>query len=162
GGSYSLEYFIEPKVDGVSISLHYKNGQLVEALSRGDGKMGESLIGHIREMSSIPKTIDYSSELLVRGEIFITDSDFREIQASTQENQRQFISSRNYVAGALRLKETQLISEKKLSFCGYQVLFPDNNTSLAKQSDAIELLRSLHIPTHQKELTLISSNMSEI
>lgn len=160
--SEKLEYFIEPKVDGVSISLHYKNGELIQALSRGNGNMGESLIEHIRQINSIPKCIDYPSELLVRGEIFISDSDFKEIQSNTSESQRQFLSSRNYVAGALRLKETQLIRYKKLSFCAYQVLFPDSDRSLTNQSDAIELFRSLGIPTHQESFTLISSDISKI
>ncbi|AFO51763.1 DNA ligase [Candidatus Mycoplasma haematolamae str. Purdue] len=161
--SAALEYFLEPKIDGVSISLHYREGQLIEALSRGNGLQGESLLKHIREMNSIPSEIPYKRELLVRGEIYTSKSDFQVIQKEANAQGKKFMNSRNYVAGTLRLKASNEIKSKRLSFIAYRSIeLDDRERSFNSQSRLLAFLRSQGIPTHQEEFTLRSSSQEEI
>ncbi|CCE66687.1 NAD-dependent DNA ligase LigA [Candidatus Mycoplasma haematominutum] len=156
-----IEYFVEPKIDGVSVSLHYRYGQLVKAISRGDGQFGEDWTNQISHIMEIPKRVPMTEEFYVRGEIFVSKCNFRKIQSSTKEGEKSFINSRSYVSGALRLKDSAKIGEKLLSFISYQVLFIDGN-KFKTQSESIEFLRKSGFPTHQSQYSLKSSQLHEI
>jgi DNA ligase (NAD+) len=109
--SDNRNWIIEPKVDGVSISLIYKNGKLVQALTRGDGLIGENVTNNVKQIPSIPQTINYKENLTIRGEIYISKNDFQMIKGKYE-----FSNSRNAASGSIRLKDANEIKNRKLSF----------------------------------------------
>ncbi|KMZ96332.1 hypothetical protein PVNG_02470 [Plasmodium vivax North Korean] len=157
-----IEYFLEPKIDGVSVSLKYRDGQFIEGISRGDGEIGEILTEHILFIDAIPKIINCLEHILVRGEIFTKLSDFAKIKKSHDG----FMNPRNYTSGTLRLKDPSEIQGRLLSFVAYQIIFLKNsansNLLLKKQSEIINFLRTINIPTHLKQFTLTSKDSAEI
>ncbi|ADX97848.1 NAD-dependent DNA ligase LigA [Mycoplasma suis] len=152
------EFFVEPKIDGMSISLQYKKGELIEALSRGDGIKGEDLFEPILRINSIPKKIklpeSFPEEILVRGEIFILKSDFKKIQEESSEKRiKTFSNARNFVAGTLRLKDFEQISDKKLSFIAYRIIpvSKEQEFPVKTQEQMIRTLEELGFTTPPKE-----------
>ena len=98
-------YVIEPKIDGLSISLIYENSKLKYALTRGDGQFGEDVTANVYTIKSIPLFIDkkYENQIIeVRGEIFIDKNEFQRINDSLDETQKKFANPRNAAAGSLR------------------------------------------------------------
>ena len=103
-GSASLEYTVEPKIDGLSLSLRYEKGQLVFAATRGDGTIGENVTANALVISDIPKNLPTQTEILeVRGEVYMEHKDF-EILNKTQDalGKKIFANPRNAAAGSLR------------------------------------------------------------
>ena len=91
----TLEYSAEPKIDGISASLFYKNGEFVQGLSRGDGKEGEDITANLKTIKDIPKKINsknFPEEIDIRGEVFIQNSDFEIIK-------EKFANPRNAASG---------------------------------------------------------------
>ena len=98
--NFEIEYSAEPKIDGISASLTYKNGKLTLGLSRGDGKEGEDITANLKTIEDIPKTIyasDFPNEIEVRGEVYIRNSDFIKFDG-------KFANPRNAASGSLRQK----------------------------------------------------------
>lgn len=141
------EYILEPKIDGVSISLIYENGYLKKSISRGDGESGEDLTNKILNIGEIPiriSSVNPPKRLVIRGEIYVTKSDFKQIQ----EEGKSFANPRNYVAGTLRLKESEKLKNKKLRLCVYQMLYPEN-LNIQTQSQVLATLSKLGFPIYK-------------
>ena len=123
----------EPKIDGISASLKYIDGVFVSGLSRGDGKIGEDITNNLKTINDIPKKVDkpnFPKILEVRGEVYITKSDFKKIK-------KQFANSRNAAGGSLRqknYKETKKIPLKFIAY-GFGLVEPINFT---KQSEYLK------------------------
>ena len=99
---YKLSYSAEPKIDGISASLIYKNGEFKIGLSRGDGKEGEDITANLATIKDIPKKIqlkDFPKEIDIRGEVFIQNSDFKNLK-------EKFANPRNAASGSLRQKNS--------------------------------------------------------
>ena len=106
---FKLSYSAEPKIDGISASLNYKNGEFYTGLSRGDGKEGEDITNNLATIKDIPKKIlskDFPEDIDIRGEVFIQNSDFENLK-------EKFANPRNAASGSLRQK-TQKIQKKYL------------------------------------------------
>lgn len=127
-----VEYFCEPKLDGLSLSLHYDNGLLTNAATRGDGYIGEDVLENIKFVDSIPKTIDDKRLIEVRGEIFMSKTDFddlnRDISLGSKIGKMGktgpeaiFANPRNAAAGTLRQLDQQIFQQRKLNFIAYNV-----------------------------------------
>ena len=113
--SYEIQYSAEPKIDGISASLTYKNGKLTSGLSRGDGKEGEEITSNLLTIEDIPKVIlskDFPEEIDVRGEVFIQNSDFGTIK-------EKFANPRNAASGSLRQKNPEDTKKIPLKFIAY-------------------------------------------
>ena len=113
--NYKLTYSAEPKIDGISASLTYKNGELYKGLSRGDGKEGEDITANLATIDDIPKKIlinDFPEEIDVRGEVFIKNSDFENLK-------EKFANPRNAASGSLRQKKPEDTSKIPLNFIAY-------------------------------------------
>jgi DNA ligase (NAD+) len=97
-----LSYSAEPKIDGISASLIYKNGEFKTGLSRGDGKEGEDITANLATIKDIPKKIkskDFPKEIDIRGEVFIQNSDFVNLK-------EKFANPRNAASGSLTAKKS--------------------------------------------------------
>lgn len=111
----NLKYVVEPKIDGLSISLIYKNGEFTQALTRGDGVNGEDVTVNVRTIKNIPLKIDTDFEnVTVRGEIYISKKDFLELNKSLN-NEKEFANPRNAAAGSLRNLDSSITAKRKLS-----------------------------------------------
>ena len=113
--NFKLYYSAEPKIDGISASLTYKNGKFVKGLSRGDGKEGEDITSNLETIKDIPKKIsnkNFPEEIDIRGEVFIQNSDFENFKD-------KFANPRNAASGSLRQKNPNDTSKIPLKFIAY-------------------------------------------
>jgi DNA ligase (NAD+) len=130
-----IEYSAEPKIDGISASLVYKDGIFIKGLSRGDGKEGEDITENLKTIGDIPQKISYKnfpSEIDIRGEVFINNSDFVTL------NDR-FANPRNAASGSLRQKDPKKTEKIPLKFIAYTYGF-ENGMNFKKQSEFLENL----------------------
>ena len=112
---YELEYSAEPKIDGISASLYYKDGSFIQGLSRGDGLTGEDITENLKTLKDIPKNLkgnDFPSEIDIRGEVFIRNSDFENLKS-------KFANPRNAASGSLRQKNPEVTNKIPLKFIAY-------------------------------------------
>jgi DNA ligase (NAD+) len=113
--NFEISYSAEPKIDGISASLTYKNGNFIKGLSRGDGKEGEDITDNLATIEDIPKKIvsnNFPKEIDIRGEVFIKNSDFQNIKD-------KFANPRNAASGSLRQKNPNDTSKIPLKFIAY-------------------------------------------
>jgi DNA ligase (NAD+) len=126
----SQKYVAEPKIDGLAVSLIYDNGELQRAVTRGDGFVGEDVTNNILQIKSIPKKIPDLRNLEVRGEIFMTKSDFEELNAritkgestgkmSKTGSEYVFANPRNVASGTIRQLDSNVVADRNLSFIAY-------------------------------------------
>tara|TARA_B100000945_G_scaffold318790_1_gene324408 strand:+ start:953 stop:2971 length:2019 start_codon:yes stop_codon:yes gene_type:complete len=140
----NLEYSVEPKIDGISASLTYKNGKLVKGLSRGNGFEGELITENLKTISDIPKILRSKScpdDIDIRGEVFIENKDFKIIK-------EKFANPRNAASGSLRQKDPQQTKKIPLKFIAYTFGFI-KNFKFSKQSDFLEFLKQWGFKTSQ-------------
>lgn len=145
-----FSFFIEPKIDGLSISIIYEDGKLVRAITRGDGITGEDVTANVVQMSCIPKTIEYKESLEVRGEVYLAISDFEKLNLKLgQENKNKLANPRNAAAGTLRQLNSQIIKERNLSAFLYYVVDPLQHNIKTMQEEH-EFLKTYGFPvTHE-------------
>ena len=139
-----FEYSVEPKIDGISASLNYKNGKLIAGISRGDGLVGELITENLKTIKDIPKEIksnDFPKDIEIRGEVFIKKKDFFKLKDN-------FANPRNAASGSLRQKNPSETKKIPLNFIAYTFGFFDNN--LYKfQSEFLEALNKWGFKTSQ-------------
>ncbi len=119
---FKIEYSAEPKIDGISASLTYKDGKFVTGLSRGDGKEGEDITENLKTIYDIPKKIfekDFPEEIDIRGEVFIKNSDFKKLS-------NKFANPRNAASGSLRQKNPDQTKKIPLKFIAYTFGYQKN------------------------------------
>ena len=120
-----VTYSCEPKIDGIAVSLFYKDGELKQASTRGDGKTGEDITHNVLGVTCIPKSIKMKktkSQLEVRGEIFLSKLDFNEINdKARKEGQKLFVNPRNTAAGTIRQLDPKRAAKVPLQMFCYGV-----------------------------------------
>ena len=149
-----FEYSVEPKIDGISASLTYKNGLLVMGASRGDGTTGEVITENLKTISDIPQKIsnkDFPKDIDIRGEVFIKKKDFSELK-------NDFANPRNAASGSLRQKNPEETKKIPLNFIAYTYGF-FTNEKIKKQSEFLHSLKKWGFKTneHNKVLKTIKS-----
>ena len=110
------------KLDGLTVKLTYENGTLTEAATRGDGSEGEVVTHNVRGITGIPETIPYRDRLVVTGEAFIRPSDFQAIVAALPESEEKPKNGRNLAAGSIRLLNSAVSKDRRLTFMPFSVL----------------------------------------
>jgi len=133
--NFLLEYSTEPKIDGISASLTYRNGKFITGLSRGDGKEGEDITANLSTINDIPKIIlskNFPKDIDIRGEVFIKNSDFENMK----EN---FSNPRNAASGSLRQKNPKDTQKIPLNFIAYTYGY-EKDLKLEKQFDYLDRL----------------------
>ena len=134
--SEKIEYSAEPKIDGISASLIYKNGKFTKGLSRGDGKEGEDITENLQTIKDIPKKIlnkNFPIEIDIRGEVFIQNNDFKKIN-------EKFANPRNAASGSLRQKNPSVTKKIPLKFIAYTYGY-SKNMDIHNQSDFLKNLK---------------------
>lgn len=141
-----LQFCCEPKLDGLAVSLRYEQGRLVEGATRGDGRVGEGIIGNLRTISTIPLKLhgDDLPELLeVRGEVYMRHSSFERLnEEARQSDGKVFANPRNAAAGSLRQLDPAITSARKLEFCAYQIAQLDDARQQPSHSRQMALLKA--------------------
>ncbi|MBU2531515.1 MAG: NAD-dependent DNA ligase LigA [Alphaproteobacteria bacterium] len=122
-GSASLVVTAEPKIDGLSISIRYERGRMIEAATRGDGSEGENVSANVRTIADIPETLrgpNVPAIIDVRGEIYMSKADFEALNAAQVESGGKiYANPRNFAAGSLRQKDPAITASRPLSFFAY-------------------------------------------
>ena len=142
-------YLCELKIDGLAVNLTYLDGRLVQAATRGDGRMGEDITGNVATIHGVPHRLrgtDIPAVLEVRGEVFFPKQAFAELNEALEEaGQHRFANPRNAGAGSLRQKDPSITAARPLRMIVHGIGTHDG-LSLTRQSQAYEVLDSYGLP----------------
>ncbi len=143
-GTETLEYACEPKLDGIAVSLLYRDGVLERGATRGDGSTGEDITHNVRTIRSIPLRLrgaGYPAVLEVRGEIYMPRDGFEQLNARARENdEKVFVNPRNAAAGSLRQLDSRLTAQRPLEMCCYSVGLVDGGSLPERHSMVLACL----------------------
>ena len=124
-GDEKYSYYIEPKFDGASLNLIYKDGKLIKAETRGDGEIGEDVTLNAKTIKSIPLEIDYKNLIEIRGEVLISKKDFEKLnEERIKKGESTFANPRNAAAGSLRQLDPKITASRPLLFYPWGVGYP--------------------------------------
>lgn len=144
----AVEYVVEPKIDGLGISLSYTHGRLDVGATRGDGAVGENITANLRTVRTIPLSLPEGApeQLTVRGEVYMSKPDFVRLNAQRAEaGEAEFANPRNAAAGSLRQFDPAVTSRRRLGAFFYYVPLP-SQLGVATHWDALQALRRLGFP----------------
>ncbi|WP_372985521.1 NAD-dependent DNA ligase LigA [Marinobacter sp.] len=140
-----IEYVCEPKLDGLAVSLHYENGSLTVAATRGDGYSGEDITANIRTIPSVPLKLrgdDVPEMVEVRGEVYMPKAGFEKLnQRLADRGEKTFVNPRNAAAGSLRQKKSTVTAKRPLEMCAYSVAVADESLLPDTQWDGLQQVR---------------------
>ena len=167
----NARFIVEPKIDGLSVVLHYRNGVFAQGATRGDGEVGEDITANLRTIKAIPLRIPVnrgsSSEvsefplfatssyshppipeyLVVRGEAFIEIKDFEELNRKLEEaGAKTYLNPRNTAAGSLRQLDPTLTASRPLTLLVYQIVYAEGGNVPTSQWEVLEYLKSIGFP----------------
>ena len=156
-----VEYVVEPKFDGLSVALEYRDGLFVRGSTRGDGATGEDVTENIRTIRSVPKVLKEPVPFLeVRGEVYMSDESFQRL-CERQEllEEKPFKNPRNAAAGSLRQKDPKITAQRELSMFVFNVQQVEGK-ELSRHDQSLEWLAELGFPV--PPLYRTSGNIEEI
>ena len=141
-------YQVELKMDGLAMSLHYANGQFKQAVTRGDGSVGEDVTNNVKTIASIPMSIPYQNDLEVRGEVIMPKAVFEKLNEERKENgEEPFANPRNAAAGSIRQLDSSIARKRKLDAYWY-FLMDAQALGCHTQSEALSFLDHNGIKTN--------------
>lgn len=141
----TVEYSVEPKVDGLSVALEYRNGEFYQGATRGDGRVGEDVTENLRTIRSIPMTLpEKLPRLIVRGEVYMARSVFEEINAQRElRGEALMANPRNAAAGSLRQLDPKIAAQRRLDIQVFNLQLAEGRT-FTTHSETLEYLESQH------------------
>lgn len=164
-GLNEIEYTVEPKFDGASISLVYENNFLIKGITRGDGETGDDITPNIFQIKSIPLSAPFDSiniqQIEIRGEILINKENFRKYNESLmEEGIPPLANPRNAAAGSLRIKDTSIVRKRNMEGFLYHVSYiskieENKKEEVSKHSEMLQMLREFGFRTPQHELKVV-------
>ena len=142
---YKPAFAVEYKIDGLSVSLEYRNGEFIRGATRGDGQVGEDITQNLRTISSIPLVLkEKIPYLCVRGEVYMPKSAFKELNERQEENGKPaFANPRNAAAGSLRQLDSKITSSRKLDIFIFNIQSIDADISFTSHSQTLDYLKKL-------------------
>ncbi len=151
-GRDRVEYVMEPKVDGVSLSVHYRDGKLALAVTRGDGQMGDDITANLRTVRAVPLELRLKNPpalLEVRGEAYIGTKDFDAVNAKlVAAGEKAFPNARNAAAGALKQLDPKLVAQRRISAVFYTV-GAHKGIEFATHDEMLKALARFGLPTQK-------------
>lgn len=152
----SIEYIVETKIDGLSVSLEYENGVFVRGSTRGDGFIGEDVTENLKCIKDIPKKLNTDETIEVRGEVYLPRKEFEKINEELEKKGKNLLANpRNAAAGTLRQLDTNLVKSRNLSIFVFTVL---KGREFLKDSERLDFLDTLGFKTIEKRKVCKSSN----
>ncbi len=150
-----LDFAVEPKIDGLALSITYVDGQLIQAATRGDGRVGEDVTDNVKTIKNVPKSLKGATgRVEVRGEVFLAKADFEELNNRQRDaGAKEFANPRNAAAGSLRQKDSAATAQRPLSFLSYQLVDLDNSLNFTSYKATIDQLSNWGFLT-SKELSV--------
>jgi len=150
----STKFVVEPKIDGLSVVLHYREGVFVQGATRGDGEVGEDITANLRTIKTIPLRIPVDNKgpkppryLVVRGEAFIPIKEFEELNQQFEEaGEKTYLNPRNTAAGSLRQLDPALTASRPLTLLVYQIVYSEGGQIPSSQWELLEYLKALGFP----------------
>ena len=147
-GGKIAEFFTDIKMDGLACALKYRDGVFYQAVTRGDGLVGEDVTSNARTIENIPLSIAESGEVEVRGEVVIFKKDFEELNAKQRaKGEAEFANPRNLAAGSIRQLDPKIAASRPLKFIAYDLVTPD----LPTFAQAYEKLREMGFQTSNED-----------
>ena len=157
----TAHYTLEPKMDGLSGSLIYKNGVLVRGATRGDGVTGEDITTNIKTIKSVPLRLIEDIDIEVRGEIYMSKKSFLEAnREKIKSGEKEFANPRNAAAGSIRQLDSKVAAKRNLDFMAYFIPNPEDY-GIKTQKESLEFLRKLGFVTNYK-LNGYAKNVKDI
>ncbi len=153
----SAKFVVEPKIDGLSVVLHYRDGVFVQGATRGDGEVGEDITANLRTVKTIPLKIPVTSKqssvvsvpkyLVVRGEAFIPVKEFEKLNEQLAEaGEKTYLNPRNTAAGSLRQLDPSLTASRPLTLLVYQIVYSEGGEVPTSQWELLQYLKALGFP----------------
>jgi len=148
------EFVVEPKIDGLTVVLHYQDGIFVQGATRGDGEIGEDITSNLRTIKSLPLRIPVFGDrlspperIVVRGEVFIFIKDFEKLNAQLIEaGEKPYQNPRNTAAGSLRQLDPALTASRPLTLLTYEIIDLVGGPRIATHMESLEYLQRLGFP----------------
>jgi DNA ligase (NAD+) len=160
----SLEFAVEPKIDGLALSITYVDGSLVQGATRGDGRVGEDVTDNVRTIGNLPHELagGRRGRVEVRGEVFIAKTDFQTMnERQRASGAKEFANPRNAAAGSLRQKDPAVSRSRPLSFLAYQLVDLDGSMSFDAYDETIsQLARWGFLTAH--ETTVVTGDVAMV
>ena len=155
-----VSYVVELKMDGLAISLHYHDGRFVQAVTRGDGFVGEDVTNNVRTIASIPMHIERMGDVEARGEVFMPKKSFAELNAQRQKNGEDvFANPRNAAAGSIRQLDSKIAASRKLD--AFLYYYEDAlGAGIQTHEEALKTMEQLHIKVNP--LRRVCNSMDEV
>ena len=146
-GKTKIDYVLEVKLDGLSISVTYEKGKLVKAVTRGDGIIGEDVTENVMQIKSVPKFLKENIDIEVRGEIVLPISKFHELNKKRmEEGEEIFANPRNAASGTLRQIDAEIVKERGLD-CYFYFIVDSEKYNLSTHKEALEYIEKLGLKT---------------
>lgn len=150
----TIEIEVEPKIDGLSISCIYKNGELIQAITRGNGTIGEDVTENVMQIRNIPLKLKEPVSIEVRGEVYMTRENFNKInEQRISEGEIPYANPRNLASGTLRQLDANIVKERGLHVLFYYIVGNGTPTQL----EDIFMMHNLGLPTMDKYRYIVES-----